>query len=175
MLAAIATVAFQVPAHAAVTVEDSIAVNAKPELVWKALHEYQKEEKTFHKKIVSSTHNSVTLKEEFAKLPVVGTTCLNYIEVSKPEENRIDYRLTENGVLNKFQGSWIIEENKTTGGVTLKLITEIDSWVPAPFKSKILRSNTKKGMEKRLAFVKQFAENLSGANKISGVDAKNQG
>jgi hypothetical protein len=156
LMIAIAAAVFQLPAFAAVTVEDSVTINAKPEVVWKALHEYQKEDKAFHKKIVSTTPNSVTLKEEFAKMPVVGTTYLNYIEVSKPEENRIEYRLTEKGVLNKFDGAWIIEDNGT--GVTLKLVTNIDSWVPAPFKNKVLRNNTRKGMVQRLAFVKDYAE-----------------
>ncbi|MBX3137473.1 SRPBCC family protein [Candidatus Obscuribacterales bacterium] len=175
MLGAVAAIAMQLPAHASVVVEDSIVVNAKPEAVWKALREYQREEKAFHKKVVSSTSNSVSLKEEFARLPVVGTMMLSYIEVNKPEENRVDYRLTEKGTLNKFEGSWIIEENKTTGGVTLKLVTEIDSWVPAPFKNHVLRSNTKKGMEKRLEFVKEYAENLSGANKVSADPSKRSG
>jgi hypothetical protein len=164
LMIAIAAIGFQMPALASVTVEDFVTVEASPEIVWKALHEYQKEDKAFHKKIVSQTPNSVTLKEEFAKLPVVGTTFLNYIEVSKPEEHRIEYRLTESGVLNKFDGAWIIEENKDGNGVTLKLVTNIDSWVPAPFKNKVLRSNTKKGMEKRLAFVKDYAEHHTVAN-----------
>lgn len=158
LMIAFAAVAFQMPALAAVTVEEFVVVDATPETVWKALHEYQKEEKAFHKKIVSSTSNSVTLKEEFAKLPIVGTTFLNYIEVSKPEEHRIEYRLTEKGVLNKFDGAWIVEENKDGNGVTLKLVTNVDSWVPAPFKNKVLRNNTKKGMEQRLAYVKEYAE-----------------
>ena len=175
MLAAVAGVTVQMPVHASVIVEDSIAVNAKPETVWKALHEYQKEEKAFHKKVVATTPNSVSLKEEFAKLPVIGTMMLSYIEVNKPEENRVDYRMTEKGALNKFEGSWIIEENKTTGGVTLRLVTEIDTWVPAPFKNKVLRSNTKKGMEKRLAFVKEYAEHLSGSNKVSSEVPKSNG
>lgn len=162
LMIAIAAAVFQLPAFAAVTVEDSVTIDAKPETVWKALHEYQKEDKAFHKKIISSTPNSVTLKEEFAKMPIVGTTYLNYIEVSKPEEKRIEYRLTEKGVLNKFDGAWIIEENGD--GVKLKLVTNIDSWVPAPFKNKVLRSNTKKGMEQRLAYVKEYAEHHTVSN-----------
>ncbi len=162
LMIAFAAAAFQMPAFAAVTVEECVDIDAKPEVVWKALHEYQKEDKAFHKKIVSSTPNSVTLKEEFAKMPVVGTTYLNYIEVSKPEEHRIEYRLTEKGVLNKFDGAWIIEESGS--GVKLKLVTNIDSWVPAPFKNKVLRSNTKKGMEQRLAYVKEYAEHHTVSN-----------
>lgn len=164
LLIAFAAAAFQMPAVAAVTVEDCVTIDASTETVWKALHEYQKEDKAFHKKIVASTPNSVTLKEEFAKLPIVGTTFLNYIEVSKPEEHRIDYKLTEKGVLNKFDGAWIIEENKDGNGVTLKLVTNIDSWVPAPFKNKVLRNNTKKGMLQRLAYVKDYAEHHTVSN-----------
>ncbi|MDZ4835002.1 MAG: SRPBCC family protein [Candidatus Melainabacteria bacterium] len=164
LMFAVAAVVFQMPAFAAVTVEECVTIDAKPETVWKALHEYQKEDKAFHKKIVSSTPNSVTLKEEFAKMPIIGTTFLNYIEVSKPEEHRIEYRLTETGVVNKFDGAWIVEESKDGNGSTLKVVTTIDSWVPAPFKNKVLRSSTKKGMEKRLAYVKDYAEHHSVSN-----------
>ncbi len=161
LLALIVAAALQSPALARVKVQDSVTVDAKPESVWKALMEYQRDEKTFNKKLLASNEDTVTIKEEFMKLPVVGTQFINYVEVSHQDAQRIDYKLTGSKVLTLFEGSWIIEPNKNGGGVTLTLITEIDTWVPAPFKNKLLRSNTLKGMVKRLAFVKDRAEHPS--------------
>lgn len=168
MIAAAVACVTQMPAHATVTVEGSVTVDASPEIVWQALGEYQKEEKAFHKKIVSTHQSTVTIKEEFAKLPIVGAAHINYVEIGNSDHNRIDYKLTDSSVLNRFDGAWIVEDNKA-GGVNLKIVTNIDTWVPAPFKNKLLRNNTKKGMEKRLAFVKQYAEHLAASHQVNGV------
>lgn len=161
LLAVVACFALPSPVCARVTVEDSVAVNARPETIWKALMDYQREEKTFHKKVVSSTKDSVSIKEEFVKLPVVGTTNIDYVEVSHRDENRIEYKLTDSKILTLFEGAWIIEENKDGRGSTLRVVTSIDTWVPAPFKNTLLKNQTKKGMEKRLAFVKKSAEQMT--------------
>jgi len=160
MVSLFALLALQLPASAKVKVEDSIAVDAKPEVIWKALMSYQHEEKGFHKKVVSSTPDSVSIKEEFVKLPVVGTTNINYVEVSHRDDNRIEYKLTDSKILTLFEGAWIIEPSKDGQSATVKLVTEIDTWVPAPFKNTLLKNQTKKGMEKRLAFVKDCAEHM---------------
>ncbi|MBX9670121.1 MAG: hypothetical protein K2X93_21150 [Candidatus Obscuribacterales bacterium] len=158
VLAVVAVTFAQMPASARVRVEDSVTVNASIDTVWKALMEYQREEKTFSKKLVGASDNTVKIKEEFMKLPVVGNAFINYDEVSHKTENRIDYKLTDSKVLSMFEGAWSLEENRRGKGVTLKLTTDIDSWMPVPFKNKILRTATMKGMERRLAFVKNFAE-----------------
>lgn len=158
ILLILAVTAVPMPASARVKVEDSVTVNAPMDCVWKALMEYQREEKSFNKKLVSSAENTVKIKEDFLRVPVAGNTCINYDEVSHKNENRIDYKLTESKVLTTFEGAWTLEENSCGKGVTLKLTTDIDSWMPLPFKNKILKNATMKGMEKRLAFVKNFAE-----------------
>ncbi len=158
VLAIVAATVVQTPASARVKVEDSVTVNASVDSVWRALMEYQRAETQFNKKLVASTDNTVKIKEEFMRVPVVGNAFINYDEVSHKNENRIDYKLTDSKVLTTFEGSWVLEENKCGKGVTLKLTTDIDSWMPVPFKNKILRNATMKGMEKRLAFVKNFAE-----------------
>lgn len=166
VMAVVALTLAQLPALAAVTIEDSIVVNAEPEAVWSALRQYQKDEKLFQKKRIRVEPNSVTFKENFVSLPFVGTTTLDYTEITVPSENRIDYKLNESKILNKFDGSWIVEENKD-GKVTVRLVTNIDTWLAAPFKNKVLRNVTKKGMEKRLAYVKEKAEGST--HKVSST------
>jgi hypothetical protein len=156
------------PALASVRVEDSISVDAEKEAVWSALKQYQKDEKGFAKKRINVQPNSVTFKEHFASLPFVGNTTLDYTEVTKTQENRIDYKLNESKLLNKFEGSWIVEDGKDGKGTTVRLITDIDTWLAAPFKNKVLRNITKKGMEKRLAYVKTHAEH-AGNRQVSST------
>lgn len=154
--------------QARVKLEDSIVVNAEPEQVWKALSQYQKDERRFHKKQVVTKENSIQFREEFMHMPFVGTTNIEYVEVSNPKDKRIDYKLKSAKFLNVFEGAWIVEENKGGDGAVVRLITDIDTWVAAPFKNKVLKNMTKKGMDERLSYVKEHAEKLSGGNtKIS--------
>lgn len=146
------------PAQARVKVQNSVTVDAKMESVWQALMEYQKEEKQFHKKLVSSKHDKVNIKEEFIRVPVVGSASIDYIEENHPGQKRIDYKLTKSKILTKFEGTWTLVENQKGSGVIVTLTTDIDTWVPAPFKNRILKNATKKGMKKRLAFIKKQAE-----------------
>jgi len=166
----------QLPAEARVKVEDSIVVNAEPEHVWKALSQYQNDGKRFHKKQVVTKENSIQFSEEFAKMPFVGTTYIDYVEVSNPKDKRIDYKLKSAKFLNVFEGAWIVEENKNGDGAVVRLTTDIDSWICAPLKNKVLKNMTKKGMEERLAYVKEHAERLSGGSggtKISNTSNPN--
>lgn len=153
----------QLPGFAKVKVSKSVTVNADKESVWHALLGYQKEEKKFHKKATLSG-NTVKIKEEFISVPVVGTAYINYIEWNREPDGRIDYKLQKSKVLTAFEGSWKIDETKDGGAVVLTLTTEIDSWVPMPFKNKILKKVTASGMSKRLAFVKSSAESFKVMN-----------
>jgi hypothetical protein len=157
----VALVATQSPVLAHVKVEDSVNIDAKPEFVWKALMEYQREEKLFHKKLVSQKNDCVSIKEEFGTLPLVGSAFIDYVEVNHQKENRIDFKLTDSKVFTRFEGTWIVEPSKCGERATLTLTTDVDTWLPTPFKNKMLRNTAKRGMEKRLAFVKIHAEQLN--------------
>lgn len=148
------------PAQARVKVKKTVSVNASIDTVWTALMNYQKEEKKFHKTLVSEKGNQIRLKEEFLKVPVVGNAYINYVEENHKEDGRVDYKLEGSKVLTKFQGTWKVEadENNAKPGTIVTLTTDIDTWVPVPFKNSILKRATMKCMNKRLAFVKQQAE-----------------
>ena len=163
-LSIVAMVIIQLPAMAKVKVQNSVVVDAKMESVWNALLSYQKEEKKFNKKLMSNNNDKVTIKEEFIRVPVVGSAHIDYEEINHKDLGRIDYKLTKSKILTKFEGAWTVKENENGKGVVVTLTTHIDSWVPAPFKNRILRNATKKGMKKRLAFVKTQAEKLSHTN-----------
>ena len=163
-LSIVAMIIVQLPAMAKVKVQNSVVVDAKMESVWDALLKYQKEEKQFNKKMVSNQRDKVTIKEEFVRVPVVGAAHIDYEEINHKDLGRIDYKLTKSKFLTTFEGAWTVKKNDSGKGVVVTLTTHIDSWVPAPFKSRILRNATKKGMEKRLAFVKTQAEKLSQTN-----------
>ena len=154
----------QAPALAAVKIERSVTVNADLKTVWKALLNYQHAEKDFHKKVVSQNNHVVTIDEEFVRVPVVGSANILYIENNIPLE-RIDYKLQGSKVLTKFEGAWSIAKADGGTGTVVKLVTDIDSWVPVPFKNRILRKTVSKGMMKRLAYVKKQAENNTVAIK----------
>lgn len=158
-IATVALVVMQLPAVARVQVEDSITIDADMETVWQALKDYQREQKLFNKKIVDQKGNDTTIQEEFLKVPVVGTASLNYVE-SRKGNDRVDYWLTGSKLLNVFKGSWQLSKNEE-GGTTIKLTTDIDSWMLVPMKNKLLRSHTAAGMKKRLSYVKTHAERLS--------------
>lgn len=159
LLTAVSLVALQLPTVAYVQIEDSIGIDADIDTVWRALKDYQREEALFHKKVVAEKGNDTTVKEKFLKVPVVGSAFLDYVECRK-ENYRVDYWLLESKVLNVFSGSWQLSKNQH-GGTTVKLTTDIDSWIPVPMKNKILRSITAAGMKRRLSFVKAHAEKLS--------------
>lgn len=164
LLAAVAVVSTQLPAVARVQVEDSITVNADMATVWQALKDYQHEGKLFAKRVVKEAGGDTSINEDFIKIPVVGTTTLDYVE-SRKGEDRVDYWLTGSKILNVFKGSWQLSKNEN-GGTTVKLTTDIDSWMPVPMKNRILRNSTVSGMKKRLAYVKTHAEELAG-HKVS--------
>ena len=172
-MALVALSLMQLPALASVRIEDSISVDAEKDAVWNALKQYQKDEKGFQKKKINEKANSVTLQEHFCSLPFVGNTTLDYTETTKVQENRIDYKLNESKLLNKFEGSWILEDGKDGKGTTVRLITDIDTWLSAPFKNKVLRNITKKGMEKRLEYVKAHAEKQASTQLSSKASTTN--
>jgi hypothetical protein len=159
LLAAVALVVMQLPAAARVQIEDSITIDADMQTVWQALKDYQREQKMFDKKIVAEKGDDTTIKEEFIKVPVVGSATLSYVE-SRKGNYRIDYWLTGSKILNVFKGSWQLSKNEK-GGTTIKLTTDVDSWMPVPMKNKLLRNHTAAGMKKRLSYVKAHAEKLS--------------
>lgn len=171
LLAAGAVVLMQLPAQARVQLEDTVNVNADMSTVWQALKDYQKEGKLFDKRITKETGNDTSINEDFIKLPIVGTTTLDYVE-SRKGNDRVDYWLTGSKILNVFKGSWQLSKNEN-GGTTIKLTTDIDSWMPVPLKNKILRNNTMPGMKKRLYYVKTHAEELAG-HKVSSQGADSQ-
>ena len=151
------------PAQARVKVTKSVEVNADLKSTWLALEQYQREEKRFHKQVVSDKNGKIVLKEEFLRVPVVGNAYINYVEENHPFK-RIDYKLKGSKVLTVFEGAWKLEKVKNKNAVSLTLITDIDSWVPVPFKNSILKKTTAKGMMKRLAFVKNQAEKITKTN-----------
>lgn len=152
-------------AQARVKVTKSVEVNADLKSTWLALRKYQREGKKFHKQVVSESGSKIVLKEEFLRVPVVGNAYINYVEVNYPYE-RVDYKLQGSKVLTVFEGAWKLEKVKAKNAVTLTLITDIDSWVPVPFKNTILKKQTSKGMLKRLGFVKKQAELINQANQL---------
>ena len=147
-------------ADARVKLEKSVEVDADKDTVWTALMDYQKAEKTFNRNA-----KKVSVKEQFAKVPVVGSTYIDYEEQNFPGQ-KICYRLTDSKVLNRFEGEWRIEDSKDGKGTLLKLTTDIDSWMPVPLKNKILKNFTAKGMDKRMTYVKKHAEQLSAGSSV---------
>ncbi len=158
LIGAVALVVMQLPAAARVQIEDSITIDADVETVWQALKDYQREQMLFDKRIVAEKGDDTYIKEEFLKVPVVGSASLNYVE-SRKGNDRVDYWLNGSKILNVFKGSWQLSKNER-GGTTLRLTTDIDSWMPVPMKNKLLRSHTAAGMKKRLTYVKAHAEKL---------------
>ena len=152
-------------AQARVKVVHSVEVKADLKSTWEALQKYQREGKLFHKEVISDTGNRIVLKEEFLRVPVVGNAYINYVEDNHPYD-RVDYKLQGSKVLTVFEGAWKLENVAGKNSVLLTLITDIDSWVPVPFKNSILKKSTSKGMKERLAFVKKQAELIDKSSKL---------
>ncbi len=146
------------PALASVKVQKSVTVNTDLKQAWDAVMAHQHAEKEFNKKLQAGKNShSVIIEEQFFSLPVVGSTSVKYTEENVPYQ-RVEYKLQQSKILNQFEGTWNLEKSKDGNSVTITLNTTVDSWMPVPFKGKILKSVVSKSMDQRLAYVKKQAE-----------------
>jgi len=146
------------PAAAVETVEKSMTIKATRQQVVNAIikHRTADPEK---RKVVSTKNDgsSVTIKERLdSPLPVARD---NIVYEEHIDDNRVDFKLVDAEKLTTFQGSWVLTESKP-GYTHVSLKTSVDSSLNIPFKDRIMRYETAKGIDKRLSFVKQQSEKL---------------
>ncbi len=139
-------------------VKATILINARPDIVWHAVHEERKSDPDLaYSKVVSQEHNRLTLEQKFAFLPVIGTATCLMLNEEVPHE-RIDYRLLKSDHFKAMEGSWVLTPHSEGHRTILELSTYLDLGYPIP--RTLIDGVTSQKLQRRLTNVKLMSEKL---------------
>ncbi len=134
----------------------SIAVNASPEAVFKAIKDYRSSDPE-NRTVKSEGNGKAVIEEKFGGVPIVGHSMITYEETEVPFE-RIDYTLVHGDKLAKFEGAWILTPSPDGKSTNVDLTADLDIAIAFPFKDQILNAQADQDMQRRLTYVKETAE-----------------
>ncbi|MDZ4835561.1 MAG: SRPBCC family protein [Candidatus Melainabacteria bacterium] len=135
----------------------SIEVNATPEAVFNAIISYRSSDPE-SRTVRSAGDGRATIEEKFGGVPIIGHSMITYEEVEVPFE-RIDYTLVKGDKLAKFEGAWVLTASPDGQSTTVELTADLDIAIAFPFKDQILNAQADQDMQRRLTYIKEFAEN----------------
>jgi len=143
-------------------VKAQILIKAPPELVWYSVHEERKHDPDMaYSKVIEEGVNESKLEQKFNIIPIIGSaTCL--MHQHEVPLQRIDYKLIKSDHLKAMEGSWVFTPAENGKATLLELSTHLDMGIP--FSRTIINGFTQKKIERRLAHVKELAEDLHSKN-----------
>lgn len=136
----------------------AVIVNASPKAVWRAVHEER-----FHDpdisfvRVLQQTSNRMTLEEVFQSVPILGSVTA-VLEQREVPYGRIDYSLIRSDKFKSMSGSWCLTPVGDGHQTLLKLTSFIDLGIP--FSSVFLHGAAQQKLNRRLAHVKEMAEQM---------------
>jgi hypothetical protein len=140
-------------AHPPVTV--SVIIKARPELIWRSIHEARTKDSGLSSCKILSENGLNSIVEETLAIPVLGdATCILSLIDLPP--NRVDYKLIKSDTFKIFDGSWILTTGSDRQSTRLDLSCNADLKIGVP--QFLLRMIVAKKILKRLDFVKTLAE-----------------
>jgi len=154
-------------------VKARILINARPDVVWHAVHEERKSDPDLaYSKVISQDQNRVTLEQKFAFLPVIGTATCLMVDEEVPNE-RIDYKLLKSDHFKAMEGSWVLTPHLDGNHTLLELSTYLEFGIPVP--RALMDTVTAQKLQRRLTHVKQMSEKIPGqlaqSEKLPGTTA----
>ena len=144
-----------------------IIIKAPVDVVWQTVHfERDAAPDLVSNTLLEGSGNHSVFEQKWTVVPLLSRTTCVIDEMDYPN-TRIDYKLLKSDEFKVMEGSWLFSPSEDGYSTTLELTAHLEPRRPAPML--FLKSVAKRKMAKRLAHVKQLAEESRAEMKVKAT------